>query len=74
MNVVVEHWWNGADHKRNLVGGAGGGSNAPNMFSTYDSPFCYGVEERQIKKVGVRVEGKGCMYIKYWLKPVFPLF
>lgn len=36
MNVAVEHWWNGADHRRNLVGGA----NAPDMFSTCDSLFC----------------------------------
>jgi hypothetical protein len=24
------------------------------------------------KKIGVRVGGKGCLYIKEWLKPNFP--
>jgi len=32
MNVAVEHWWNGADHRRNLLGGGRGGAMPPICF------------------------------------------
>jgi len=56
-------------HRHNL----GGGKYPPKYFLYLRISFGYGVEGWHIKNWGNK-EGKGCMYIKDSLKPVFPLF
>lgn len=49
------------------------GVNAPSIFIIpLNSFFGYWVEEGQLKK-GIWVGGKGCMYMKIWFRPIFPL-
>ena len=56
-------------HRGNLVGGKV--ANKPPIFFI-PKKYVLAAELETNKKIGVRVGGKGYLYIKEWLKPNFP--
>ena len=46
-------------------------ANDPPVFFLHNNFFGYLVEVGQIKEL-VDSQGKGCVYIKDWFKPIFP--
>ena len=62
-------------HRHNFGGGGQGGDKCPppSIFLPKNS-FVLATElKSEKKKIGVTVGKKGCMYIKDWVKPIFPL-
>jgi hypothetical protein len=63
-------------HRRNLGRGKIGGQIPlpPPQYFFYVRIIFLSTVLKRGKNTGVTVRGKGCMYIKDWFKPNFPLF